>query len=111
MVLPNKKCKLRLIQLNHASKPSPTKLTGSQVSRENYIRKRVAKINVNKTTKKMSGYGPLFGLAKKPKYGGDCNDIYYANGGTGSDIVQWKRIYGGSRTLFSTKSCNYGCED
>ena len=102
MVHSNKDCKLRLIQLNHASKPSPTKLTGSQVSRENHIRRRVAKLNLDKTTNRI-WYGPLFGLAKNPKYGGDCSDVYYANGGSGSDIVQWKRIYGGSRTLFNTK--------
>lgn len=109
MVQTNNGCKLRLRQLNNPGKPAPTKLTGSQVSRENHIRRRVATIKVEKSTKKMSKYGPLFGLAKNQKCGENCHEIYYANGGTGSDVVQWKRIYGGSSALFNTKKCHYGC--
>lgn len=123
-------CPIRLKELNNARKPAPTKLKGAQVARENYIRRRVATIKQVKPCvpedKKFKGqncndiyaYGPVFGIAKGPRYGGrngkgcksgGCYNVYYANGGSGSDIVQWKRLYGGSRTLFSTKACKYGC--
>lgn len=119
-------CPIRLKELNNAKKPAPTKLKGAQVARENYIRRRVATIKQAKPClppdKKFKGencnknyaYGPVFGIAKGPRYGGrgndaGCSNIYYANGGSGSDVVQWKRLYGGSRTLFSTKACKYGC--
>lgn len=115
--LQKKGCPLRLMELNSASKPSPTRLTGAQVARENYIRRRVAKLVKGKSCdeykeeqcNEVYGYGPLFGLAQEPKYGGDCKNIYYANHGTGSDVVQWKRLYGGPRVLFNTRSCQYGC--
>ena len=129
--LQRKGCPIRLKELNNAKKPAPTKLKGSQVARENYIRRRVAVIKQikdclpkdkrlkNGECNETYAYGPVFGIARGPKYGGKdaskgcsgggCNNIYYANGGSGSDVVQWKRLYGGSRTLFSTKSCKYGC--
>ena len=47
---------------------------------------------------------------KKPRYGGKCNNIYSANGGSGSDVTKWRRLYGGSRQLFNTKSCKYACD-
>ena len=129
--LQQKGCPIRLKELNNAQKPAPTKLKGSQVARENYIRRRVAVIKQikdclpkdkrlkNGECNETYAYGPVFGIARGPKFGGKdaskgcsgggCNNIYYANGGSGSDVVQWKRLYGGSRTLFSTKSCKYGC--
>jgi len=124
-------CPIRLKELNNASKVSPTKLKGAQVARENYIRRRVATIKQVKSClpedKKFKGencnttyaYGPVFGIAQGPKYGGrnpakgckagGCVNVYYANGGTGADVVQWKRLYGGPRVLFNTSNCSYGC--
>lgn len=114
-------CPIRLKELNNAKKPSPTKLKGAQVARENYIRRRVATIKKsapcipNKKNPDCKGpyeYGPVFGIKKGPTFGGrggKCSNIYYANSGSGADIVQWKRLYGGSRTLFSTSACKYGC--
>jgi len=124
-------CPIRLKELNNASKVSPTKLKGAQVARENYIRRRVATIKQVKSClpedKKFKGencnttyaYGPVFGIARGPKYGGrnpakgckggGCVNVYYANGGTGADVVQWKRLYGGPRVLFNTSNCSYGC--
>ena len=119
----NKGCGVRLRELNSARKPSPTKLQGSQVARENNIRRRVAVIKQIKNCmpdgQKFKGeecnefyaYGPVFGLAKKPRYGGKCNNnIYSANGGSSSDVTKWRRLYGGSRQLFNTKSCKYACD-
>ena len=117
----NKGCGIRLRELNSARKPAPTKLKGSQVARENNIRRRVAVIKQNKKCmpdgQKFKGeecnevyaYGPVFGLAKKPRYGGKCNNIYSANGGSSSDVTKWRRLYGGSRQLFNTASCKYAC--
>ena len=118
----NKGCGIRLRELNSARKPAPTKLQGSQVARENNIRRRVAVIKQIKNCmpdgQKFKGeecnevyaYGPVFGLAKKPRYGGKCNNIYSANGGSSSDVTKWRRLYGGSRQLFNTKSCKYACD-
>ena len=118
----NKGCGIRLRELNSARKPAPTKLRGSQVARENNIRRRVAVIKQIKNCmpdgQKFKGeecnevyaYGPVFGLAKKPRYGGKCNNIYSANGGSSSDVTKWRRLYGGSRQLFNTKSCKYACD-
>ena len=114
-------CPIRLKQLNEAKKPAPTKLRGSQVARGNLIRRRVAAIRQVKDclpeNKRFKGeqcnetyaYGPVFGLRKAPRVGGDCRKIYSANGGSSSDVIQWKRLYGGSRQLFSTSACKYGC--
>ena len=118
----NKGCGIRLRELNSARKPAPTKLQGSQVARENNIRRRVAVIKQIKNCmpdgQKFKGeecnevyaYGPVFGLAKKPRYGGKCNNIYSANGGSSSDVTKWRRLYGGSRQLFNTASCKYACD-
>jgi hypothetical protein len=117
----NNGCSIRLRELNNAKKPSPTKLTGSQISRENYIRRRVAVIKQisnclpdgkrfkNDGCNKQYAYGPIFGIGKKPRSGGGCNNIYSSNGGSGSDVTKWKRLYGGPRQLFNTSSCKYGC--
>jgi len=111
-------CPIRLKELNNAKKPAPTNLKGAQVARENYIRRRVASVKNGNTcfnTKKNPNcdakyaYGPVFGIKKNPR-NGNCSNIYSANGGSGSDIVQWKRIYGGSRILFSNNNCSFGCE-
>ena len=114
-------CPIRLKQLNEAKKPAPTKLRGAQVARGNLIRRRVAVIRQVKDclseNKRFKGeqcnetyaYGPVFGLRKAPRVGGDCRKIYSANGGSSSDVIQWKRLYGGSRQLFSTSGCKYGC--
>ena len=122
-------CPIRLKELNNANKVSPTKLQGAQVARENYIRRRVATIKQTKPCLKLKkspncdetqyAYGPVFGLKRGPRYGGrntakgckggGCVNVYYANGGSGNDVIMWKRLYGGSRTLFSTSNCAYGC--
>lgn len=118
----NKGCGIRLRELNSAKKPAPTKLKGSQVARENYIRRRVAVIKQIKNClpkderykeeecNETYAYGPVFGIAKNPRYGGRCHNIYSANSGTGADVVQWRRLYGGSRQLFNTASCKFGCD-
>ena len=122
-------CPIRLKELNNADKVAPTKLQGSQVARENYIRRRVATIKQTKPCLELKktpncneteyAYGPVFGLKRGPRYGGrdaakgckggGCINVYYANAGAGEDVVMWKRLYGGSRTLFSTSNCAYGC--
>ena len=113
----NKGCGIRLRELNSARKPSPTKLKGSQVARENNIRRRVAVIKQIKNCmpdgQKFKGeecnevyaYGPVFGLAKN----GECG-FYSANGGSSSDVTKWRRLYGGSIQLFNTASCKYACD-
>ena len=118
----NKGCGIRLRELNSAKKPSPTKLRGSQVARENNIRRRVAVIKQVKNClpkdqrfkggecNQIYAYGPVFGIAKGPKSGGSCNNVYSANGGSGSDVTKWRRLYGGSRQLFNTASCKYACD-
>ena len=119
----NKGCGIRLRELNSAKKPAPTKLRGSQVAMENKIRRRVAVIKQikkclpkdkrtkNEQCNETYAYGPVFGIAKAPKRGGPCNNIYTSNGGTGADVVRWRRLYGGSRQLFNTASCKYACSE
>ena len=101
------RCSMRLQELNNMSKPAPTRLEGAQVARENYIRRRVAKIS-KKTDKSDNeqywAYGPLFGVAKKP-FAGNCKNIFSANSGNSSDVTRWRTLYGGSRNLFNKKTC------
>lgn len=111
-----KGCPLRLREVSVQRSPGPTTVTGSQISNGNAIRRRVAKISYNTSRHEpvKQSYGPLFGLKKAPHLGGngeECKNkaLYSANGGSGNDVVFWKRIYGGSSVLISTRSCDYGC--
>ncbi len=101
-------CSIRLQELNDAAKPAPTRLEGSQVALGNVIRRRVASIRkkTNSDNQRVRSYGPLFGLAKKPTPG-QCDSIFTANSGNSSDVTEWRRLYGGSRNLFSTSSCKF----
>jgi hypothetical protein len=72
--------------------------------------------NKYRNEKAKESYGPLFGLKRSPHLGGDgsnCNDkaLHSANSGSSSDVIFWRRLYGGSRLLFDTNSCSYGCCD
>ena len=98
-------------------KPSPTRNYGSGGARANSIRRRVARYTNNgsndvatKSNQKQTlGYGPIFGTGKAPSVFNNCGgcgdrttttkNIYRSNGGTGSDVVYWKRIMGGPRQL------------
>lgn len=111
-------CPLRLREISVQRNRGPTTLTGGQVSNGNAIRRRVARIGRNKyrNEKAKESYGPLFGLKRSPHLGGDgsnCNDkaLYSANSGSSSDVIFWRGLYGGSRLLFDTNSCSYGCCD
>lgn len=113
-----KGCPLRLREISVQRNRGPTTLTGGQISNSNAIRRRVAKISYNKyrNEKAKVSYGPLFGLKKSPSLGGDgplCNDkaLFSSNGGSGNEVVFWKRIFGGNPHLFDTNSCSYGCCD
>ena len=100
----------RLSYLNRQTKPSPTRNYGSEDARCRAIRRRVARV---KTPSKDQygndvnyGYGPLFGLRKGVGStwlaNGQCKYIFSANGGAGSDVAYWKRVYGGSMNLVTT---------
>jgi hypothetical protein len=98
-------------------KPSPTRNYGSEGPRANSIRRRVARytknnnnIYGNKSTPEQTlGYGPVFGTAKAPSVFNNCGgcgdrttttkNVYRSNGGTGGDVVYWKRVMGGPRQL------------
>ena len=117
-LLVTKGCPLRLREISVQRNRGPTTLTGGQVSNGNAIRRRVARIGRNKyrNEKAKESYGPLFGLKRSPHLGGDgsnCNDkaLYSANSGSSSDVIFWRGLYGGSRLLFDTNSCSYGCCD
>jgi hypothetical protein len=108
-----KGCPIRLRELNTARKRGPTSLQGGAISNGNAIRRRVAHVTYKKDgvdTRKPS-YGPLFGFKKNPHLGGKCADkaLHSANSGNSSDVIYWKKLYGGPRPLFSTASCDYGC--
>jgi len=99
-------------------KPSPTRNYGSGGARANSIRRRVARYttnnnnvnsNLKENPKQTLGYGPVFGTAKAPSVFNNCGgcgdkttttkNVYRSNGGTGGDVVYWKRIMGGPRQL------------
>ena len=119
-----KGCPIRLKEINNQRNPAPTRLVGAQVAMGNLIRRRVSAM---KTPNKCFGYkgeqcnpniayGPVFGLRQAPRFGSRCGDrgfrnIYYANHGDSSDVTMWKRLYGGPRQLFSTRTCSWGCAD
>ena len=98
-------------------KPSPTRNYSSEGARANSIRRRVARYTKNNnniygnknTPEQTLGYGPVFGTAKAPSVFNNCGgcgdrttttkNVYRSNGGTGGDVVYWKRIMGGPRQL------------
>ena len=111
-----KGCPLRLREISVQRNRGPTTLKGGEVSLGNAIRRRVARISKNSARheKVKDSYGPLFGLKKAPYLGGNgknCESkaLYSANSGNSSDVIYWRKLYGGSRLLFDTNSCSYGC--
>ena len=117
-----KGCPIRLKEINHQDNPAPTRLRGAEVAIGNAIRRRVARMKAPSKCFGYKGeqcnpnlaYGPVFGFRQAPRFGSRCGDkgfrnIYSANHGDSSDVITWKRLYGGPRQLFSTKSCKYGC--
>lgn len=108
-----KGCPIRLRELNTARNKGPTSMQGGSISNGNAIRRRVARVSYNNSRNEptKASYGPLFGLKKKPLLGGNCTDkaLHSANTGNSSDVIYWKKLYGGPRPLISTQSCDYGC--
>lgn len=108
-----KGCPIRLRELNTTRNKGPTSMQGGSISNGNAIRRRVARVSYNKSRNEpaKASYGPLFGLKKTPLLGGNCTDkaLHGANTGNSSDVIYWKKLYGGPRPLFSTQSCDYGC--
>lgn len=104
-------CVLRLNQKSVQSSPGPTTMKGGAVALDNAIRRRVGRVTRHSAKNGATeSYGPLFGL-NKGKLGSACvnKNIKTANGGSGSDVTYWKRVYGRSLNLFSSSGCNYGC--
>ena len=89
----------RLAYLNGTpSKPAPTRDYSSNDALARNIRRRTGVKAVSGVKK----YGPLFGL-KKNKCSG--KQMYlHANSGNGSDVVYWRRVFGG-RTLKLFNPC------
>jgi len=99
----------RLLKLtNVQQKPSPTKDKSSTCARENQIRRRVFRMNsVNSQSYlknqegQSEGMGPFFGESKFGVYKQCKNNmkkmiIYRSNGGSGSNVVYFKRVAVGS---------------
>jgi hypothetical protein len=109
----------RLNKLNVQVKPNMTRDYGSQSARERLLRRRTS-ANVRIPPKDCFNYkreecnpyiayGPLFGLRKAPRHscctGSDPvypAKWYRSNGGSGSDVVYWKRVHGGPIPLMSS---------
>lgn len=89
----------RLAFLNGVpSKPAPTRDYSSNDALARTIRRRTGR----KVAGGVQKFGPLFGLRKNK-----CSEkqLYlHANSGNGSDVVYWRRIYGG-RTLKLYNPC------
>jgi len=100
----------RLSYLQRQTKPAPTRNYGSEDARARSIRRRVARIKTRSLDQYGNvvdkGYGPLFGLRKGVGNtwlpNGQCKYIFSANGGSGSDVAYWKRVYGGSMNIVTT---------
>lgn len=97
----------RLAYLNIQNKPNVTRDYGSGDARARAIRRRVGRFS---TIGGKKNYGPLFGL-KKTFFDNSCrktNVFYYtANTGNASDVIFWKKNYGGSKNLMiSGEDCN-----
>ena len=102
--------------LNNAPKPSPNNVKGSETAMKNHLRRRLAPIK--RAYKDKDGkhwkqtYGPLFGIKKIPISSG-CDGTtvdkgalgYRAHSGTNEDVVYFKSLYGGVRSLGN------GCDD
>jgi hypothetical protein len=90
----------------------PTRNYGSEDARSRAIRRRVARIKTPSTDQYGNpvkyGYGPLFGLRKGVGNtwlpSGQCNYVFSANGGSGSDVAYWKRVMGGSMNIVTSGS-------
>jgi hypothetical protein len=111
-----KGCPIRLRELNTTRNKGPTSMHSGSISNGNAIRRRVARVSYNKSRNDhvKASYGPLFGLKKTPLLGGNCSDkalysVHSANTGNSSDVIYWKKLYGGPRPLINTESCDYGC--
>lgn len=90
----------RLLKLTKVQqKPSPTKDNSSTGARENQIRNRVMRPS-------NQSYGPLFGNGTFHTFN---NKIFYrkSSGGTGSNVIYWKKIAVGPRSI----SCATTCEN
>jgi|TARA_R110002074_G_scaffold166797_5_gene327662 hypothetical protein len=102
----------RLSYLQRQTKPMPTRNYGSEDARSRAIRRRVARIKTSSTDQYGNpvkyGYGPLFGLRKGVGNtwlpSGQCNYVFSANGGSGSDVAYWKRVMGGSMNIVTSGS-------
>lgn len=109
----------RLRKLTEVQKqPSPTRDYGSEGARENSIRRRVLSTNSNQNRggtkdqiKQTEGFGPLFGKRVKPSIFNNCEGCgardngetkyyYRSNGGTGADMIYWRRVMVGTTSLF-----------
>tara|TARA_B110000858_G_scaffold136833_1_gene155481 strand:+ start:3229 stop:3735 length:507 start_codon:yes stop_codon:yes gene_type:complete len=112
---PGRLRKLSRVQIQ----PGPTRDYGSTGALANSIRRRVMRPNTQvnkgytkKNMKQAQGYGPLFGEAKSPGVYNKCKgrgkNFYKSNGGTGSDVVYWKKVAGGPRQLTSGNNCELG---
>jgi hypothetical protein len=99
----------RLLKLTKVQqKPSPTKDNSSTGARENQIRRRVFRMNsVNSQSylknqkDQIEGMGPFFGESKFGAHKHCKNNmkkmiIYRSNGGSGSNVVYFKRVAVGS---------------
>lgn len=102
-------CKFRLNMLYNPKSIAPTRLKGSQVARENLLRRRVASVKKNKKDGKKREYGPIFGLKTLRSPDSSCA-IQHSYGGSSSDVITWKRIYGGGRKLINAVDCKVGCD-
>ena len=115
-------CPIRLKEINNQKNPAPTRLVGAEVARGNSVRRRVGTMKAPTSCLGYKGeqcnpnlaYGPVFGFRQAPRFGSRCGNggfrnIYSANHGDSSDVTKWRRLYGGSRQLFSTKQCRFGC--
>lgn len=100
-----KKCHFRLLELNQAQKPGPTNLKGAEVSLGNSIRRRVGNKRQLYKGGEASVQPPLFGLRKQPRVAGQCNLVYSANAGTGTDVARWRTLYGGAINTINGTNC------
>ena len=99
----------RIAYLNQQDKPNVTKDYGSGDAMSRAVRRRVGRFASIGSSKK---YGPLFGL-KKNLFDNSCSrfnntrQFYYkSNSGSSSDVIYWKRNYGGSINLMNSgKNC------
>ena len=100
----------RLLKLTKAQqKPGPTRDISSTGARENQIRNRVMRATANS---KKQRYGPLFGkgtfntLSTCKSTNNRYGTHYKSGGGTGGDIIYWKKIAVGPRSITCAPECS-----